>query len=108
MNRISKPDLVDLLRISDRRRWLHPRIRYASIRSKPDLLKDLRKHFREVLPPDRPNILQFQHALRHVPVIEYDLQKKCFLFDGTLVDAPKTSREKPTFVIRKEKVTLTF
>ena len=108
MNRISKPDLVDLLRICDRRRWIHPRIGYASIRSKPELLKDLRKHFREVLPPGRPHILQFQHSLRHVPEIEYDLKKKFFLFDGTRVDAPKTSRERPRFVIRKGKVTLTF
>ena len=108
MNRISKPDLVDLLRISDRRRWIHPRIRYASIRSKPELLKDLRRHFREVVPAGRPHILQFLHELRNVPEIEYDLAKKYFLFDGTRVDAPKTSREKPKFAIRKGPVTMTF
>ena len=108
MKNISKPHLVDLLRIFDLKRWIHPRIRYASIRSKPELLKDLRKHFREVLPPGRPHILQFQHSLRHVPEIEYDLKKKFFLFDGIRVDAPKTSRERPTFVIRKGQVTLTF
>ena len=45
MQRISKPDLVAFLRIRDHRRWLCPRIRYASIRSKPELLADLRRFF---------------------------------------------------------------
>ena len=105
MNKISKPDLVDLLRISDRRRWIHPRIRYASIRSKPELLKDLRRHFSEF---PRPGVLEFRHTLRNVPLIEYDLKKKFWRFDGIRVDAPKTSREKPKFEIRKGPVTMTF
>lgn len=105
MNRISKPDLVDLLRISDHRRWIHPRIRYASIRSKPELLADLRRHFQEQL---RGHVLLFLHDLPRVPTIEYDLRKKCFLFDGTHVDAPKTSRERPKFHILRESVTLSF
>ena len=45
MERISKPHIVDLLRIFDRRRWFIPRIRYASVRSKPELIKDLKKYF---------------------------------------------------------------
>ncbi len=45
MERISKPHLVDLLRIFDKRRWLHPRILYASVRSKPELIADLKKIF---------------------------------------------------------------
>jgi len=45
MQRISKPHIVDLLRIFDRRRWFVPRIRYASVRSKPELIKDLAKYF---------------------------------------------------------------
>ena len=41
MNQISKPHIVDLLRIFDKNRMISPRIRYASVRSKPELLKDL-------------------------------------------------------------------
>ena len=41
MERISKPHIVDLLRVFDRKRWIQPRIRYASVRSKPELIKDL-------------------------------------------------------------------
>ena len=43
--KLTKPSLVDLLRMCDRNRWCTPRIRYASIRSKPELCKDLLKHF---------------------------------------------------------------
>ena len=45
MNAISKPHLVDLLRIFDKRRYITPRIRYASVRSKPELIRDLERHF---------------------------------------------------------------
>ena len=45
MNQISKPHIVDLLRIFDKNRMISPRIRYASVRSKPELLKDLAHHF---------------------------------------------------------------
>ena len=46
MNQISKPHIVDLIRIFDKNRYINPRIRYASVRSKPELLNDLRMHFR--------------------------------------------------------------
>ena len=45
MNAISKPHIVDLLRIFDKRRYITPRIRYASVRSKPELIRDLERHF---------------------------------------------------------------
>ena len=45
MNHISKPHIVDLLRIFDKRKFFVPRIRYASVRSKPELLKDLKYYF---------------------------------------------------------------
>ena len=41
MNAICKPHIVDLLRIFDKRRMVTPRIRYASVRSKPELIADL-------------------------------------------------------------------
>ena len=84
MQKISKPDLVDFLRISDHRRWLFPRIRYASIRSKPELLLDLRKHFAEKL---GKNVLEFlprnPKVRARLPQIQYDFRAKTFLFDGT-------------------------
>ena len=109
MDKISKPDLVDFLRISDHSRWLHPRIRYASIRSKPNLLDDLRIHFDEKV---QKNIVEFvplfPAKLRGVPRIEYHLTEKTFLFDGERIDAPKKSREKVVFRFSRVPVTLTF
>ena len=106
MQKISKPDLVDFLRISDHRRWLCPRIRYASIRSKPELLADLRQHFEERL---KKNLLEFvpRNSRLVLPRIQYDLKAKTFLFDGQLVDVPKKSREKVKVSFRGP-VTLTF
>ena len=106
MHRISKPDLVDFLRISDHRRWLCPRIRYASIRSKPELLADLRSHFEEKLVG---HILEFvpRNSRLLLPVIQYDLKKKEFRFDGIFVDVPKKSREKVRVTFRGP-VTMTF
>ena len=107
MNKISKPDIVDLLRISDHRRWFSPRIRYASIRSKPELLADLRVHFSERL---RGHILEFvpRNPRLRVPPLSYDLKKKTFLFDGVVVDVPKKSREKVKVSFVKGPVTVTF
>lgn len=106
MQRISKPDLVDFLRISDHRRWLTPRIRYASIRSKPELLEDLRRHFDEKLVghllefvPRNPRLL--------LPLVQYDLKQKVFLFDGKFCDVPKKSRERVKLSFGGP-VTLTF
>ena len=105
MNRISKPDIVDLLRIADRMRWFNPRIRYASIRSKPALIGDLKRHFAEFL---LGPLLEFlpKHAMQQVPRIVYDLKRRKFLFDGEVMDVPKYSRERPRFSIRREKVTV--
>ena len=104
MQRISKPDLVDFLRISDHRRWLCPRIRYASIRSKPELLADLRRFFAERL---RGRVLELtpRSALlrRRLPRICYDFGAKTFLFDNAVVDVPKKSR-----VTFSGPVTMTF
>ena len=107
MNSISKPDIVDLLRIADHKRWFTPRIRYASIRSKPELLKDLCVYFLVRKAGKRLKFLPKRYLFA-VPVLEYDLVAKRFLFDGELVDIVKTSRERPTFSIRREKVTVQF
>ena len=49
MNKISKPHIVDFLRLADQKKWFSPRIRYASVRSKPELIADLRHRFRDHL-----------------------------------------------------------
>ena len=93
MNAISKPHIVDLLRISDQRRWLWPRIRYASIRSKPTLLADLRTHFREKVTAGVLELIPRNGRLK-LPRIQYDYRTKRFLFDGKPIDVPKVSRKR--------------
>ena len=104
LENICKPQIVDFLRVCDRRRWVFPRIKYASVRSKPTLLSDIRRHFREeslgptrlLLVPERP-----------IPVrIEYDFPSKEFLFDGQPIDLPVYA--KPTFRILRGPVTVHF
>ena len=108
MDKICKPHIVDLLRISDQKRWLWPRIRYASIRSKPTLLQDLRAHFREEL---RGRVLHLVPRVSHlvqIPEIAYDFGRKKFLFDGKPIDVPRMSRAKVRFSVTPGPVTLTF
>ena len=109
MNQISKPHIVDLLRIFDKNRMISPRIRYASVRSKPELLKDLAHHFdtcqvgnQIVFKPRK------QHHFRGVPTIHYDLKEKQFFFDGKGVNVPEQSRARPVLHVRKGPVTVTF
>ncbi len=107
--KISKPHLVDLLRLSDRNRWLFPRIRYASVRSKPELITDLMIHFRLLELKKRLVFLPKRrlHASA-IPQIEYDLVLKRYLVEGVPQDIPKLSRKKPSFSISNRQVTLTF
>ena len=109
MEQISKPELVDFLRISDRKRWCFPRIRYASIRSKPMLLTDLRRHFLEKWDGKQLLLLVPRNSLlNHVPCIHYCFSKKTFLFDGRHIDVPRASREPLKFSVSREPVTLVF
>ena len=109
MNQISKPHIVDLLRIFDKNRMISPRIRYASVRSKPELLKDLAHHFDTSQEGDT---IMFkprkQHHFRGVPLIKYHLGEKQYFFDGKAVNVPEQSRARPVFQIRKGPVTITF
>ena len=105
MNGISKPHLVDLLRIFDKRRYISPRIRYASVRSKPELIRDLCRHF-EVIPEKGVIRLQPIKTLCEVPVIRYHLKEKHYTFDGDPVDVPRQSREKIRFQISHVPVTI--
>ena len=45
MQDISKPRIVDFLRTCDKLNWVHPRIRFASVRSKPELIEDIEMNF---------------------------------------------------------------
>ena len=108
MEKISKPNLVDLLRLSDRERWFTPRIRFASVRSKPELIADLRRLYTDVR---KAGLVQFRPRLKlpnHVPSIVYSPKLRTFLLNGKVIDVPKVSRAKPAFSIRYEKCTLVF
>ena len=105
LNKISKPHLVDLLRMSDRERWLMPRIRYASVRSKPELIQDLKLHFRVGLVPGNRLLFEPLRA-RNLPEICYCLTTRQYHLEGVPADIPRISRTKPVFSIRYEKVTL--
>ena len=105
MNAISKPHIVDLLRIFDRRRYICPRIRYASVRSKPELIRDISRHFVMSKDADVVTLTPFK-TLCEVPVIRYHLKEKHYSFDGLTVDVPRQSREKVRFRISRVPVTI--
>ena len=104
MNKISKPHIVDFLRLADQNKWFSPRIRYASVRSKPELIADLRHRFRDHLR------IQFfpLHPNACLPDIAYCLDRRKFLLDGSPVNVPKVSRDRPGFSIDHRAVTLDF
>ena len=101
MNQISKPHIVDLLRIFDKNRMISPRIRYASVRSKPELLRDLAHHFSTCQDGQRIIFQPRKKHFRGVPTIQYDLKEKQFYFDGRSVNVPEESRARPVFEIRR-------
>ena len=108
MNQISKPHLVDLLRIFDRRKFFVPRIRYASVRSKPELLKDLHRHFRTRLTKTNVEFIQKTTVSTSVPTIRYHLTERKYYFDEVVVDPPTHCRHLPAFQIQNSPVTLYF
>ena len=108
MEKISKPALVDLLRLSDRERWFCPRIRFASVRSKPCLIADLRELYTDVREGERIRFRPRRPLPQHVPAIEYDVKLRTFLLDLVVMDVPKISREKPSFSVRRERYTMVF
>ena len=104
LNKISKPHLVDFLRMSDHERWLVPRIRYASVRSKPELIQDLQNHFRVDLRDSRLVFLPLR--ARNLPSIYYCLKTRQYHLDEVPADIPRMSRKKPVFSISHKKVIL--
>ena len=107
MEKISKPHIVEFLRLCDRNHWLHPRIRYASIRSKPQLLADIKKHFRA---RRKGTLLLFHqtHRLPTVPKISYHFVQKRFLYDGKPIALPTRCQEQTRFHIVRAPVVVVF
>ena len=108
MNNISKPHLVDLLRIFDKRKYFVPRIRYASVRSKPELLKDLANHFTTDVTDTEVVFKPKASVPKTVPAIRYNLSDRKYYFDSVEVDVPTHSRVMPMFEIRHVPTTLYF
>jgi len=108
VQRISKPHLVDFLRMCDKNRWCSPRIRYASIRSKPELCTDILHFFTFDLLTDQRIKVTPLRRIRGFPNLEYDLKQRAFLVDGKLHDFPRISRQKPRFSLVRGPVTLLF
>ena len=107
INVISKPLIVDLLRTFDKNKWLSPKIRYASVRSKSDLIKDLKRHFTFEQHKKLIRFLPKACKPRH-PVIEFDLRTRLYSFDGRPLDVPEVSREVPPFEFRHGNFVLFF
>jgi len=108
MEAISKPHLVDLLRTFDRRRWVVPRIRYASVRSKGELIEDIRRHYRDSRTGQYVRFEPVRKALRLMPAIVYHLATRRFLLDGAVVDLPRKSRQPLRCSIERRRVTIRF
>ena len=105
--KLTKPSLVDFLRMCDKNRWCCPRIRYASIRSKPDLCADLMKFF-TFEACDGFILIDSHRDLPSFPDLKYHLKSRRFWKDGVAFDAATVSRERPRFRWVKKKVTLHF
>ena len=107
VQKLTKPSLVDLLRMCDKNRWCCPRIRYASIRSKPDLCADLLKFF--TFQSDGEFIqIQSLRDLVNFPRLKYHLKTRRFWRNGIPFDAATVSRERPAFRLERKTVTLNF
>ena len=105
LNTISKPLLVDLLRTFDRNKWLTPRLRYASVRPKSELIKDLNRHF--IVKRKKKKILMTpRREQSRLPVIVYDSKKKAFVIDG--VPQMNSAHQKPQFRFLKGPYVLYF
>ena len=68
-----------------------PRIRYASVRSKPELLRDLSRHFTTIVEDEVVRFIP-RVPVRDLPEIQYNLDRKKFYFDKDPVDVPTQSR----------------
>ena len=100
MEKISKPELTNFLRYLDKKKLLFPRIRYASVRSKSEILQDMKKQFFARVIEGR--IFFVPKRTRMFPEMYYDLSLKRFSVNLKGYD------QKPKFVIKRVPVTVTF
>ena len=107
INAISKPLIVDLLRTFDKNKWISPKIRYASVRSKNDLIKDLNRHFSFEKSKHTITFLPKAEKPRH-PRIQFDLETRLYSFDGRALDVPEESRAVAPFLFRYGNFVLFF
>ena len=108
MQRISKPHIVDLLRYFDNNRMFLPRIRYASIRTKPALIKDLSKYFTAKA---RNGFVKFRLRTSYpfvIPRIIYHLKEQRYYLNGDPVKLPRALEKGPMFSIARGSVTVYF
>ena len=107
MEQISKPHIVAFLRMVDRHKWVHPRIRFASVRSKPELIADIGRAFAVNRSGDRFSFVPRAKSYRG-PHIQYDLGNRRYLLDGKPRDFPRESRCLPRFDIERGRFHLDF
>ena len=105
--RITKPNLVNFLRICDKKRLTVQRIRYASIRSKGALIKDIMRYFYGTQNDSIITIRSKDHNPRFLE-LEYCTERRSFLREGRPFDCEVVSRKKPEYQIEHKKVTLNF
>ena len=107
MQDISKPRIVDFLRTCDKLNWVHPRIRFASVRSKPELIEDIEMNFTVDREGSFINIVP-RKSSRRIPSIQFDLDSRQYLLDGEYHELQKESRRRPEFSISHEETTIEF
>ena len=107
MQYISKPRIVDFLRTCDKLNWIHPRIRFASVRSKPELIEDIERNFDISKQDNFINIVPRRRS-RRIPAIQYDIDLRQYLLDGVYHELQKESREQPKFSILRRKTKICF
>ena len=100
MEKISKPELTNFLRYLDKKKLLFPRIRYASVRSKSEILVDMKKQFHARVIMNR--IVFSPKRARVFPEVYYDLTLKRFSVNL------EGYADIPQFSIKRGPVTVTF
>lgn len=105
--KITKPNLVNFLRICDKERLTVRRIRYASIRSKGSLIRDIMNYFQATFYGTTISILSKYRNPRFAP-LGYCTDRRTFLRDGVPFDCEIVSRKKPQYSIEYKDVTLHF
>ena len=111
LTNIAKPAIVELLRLFDENQWVVPRIRYASVRSKPELIEDIQRHFRasirEGMVHLSPNHCKLR-SLERVPPIWFDLARRRWFVRGEQLPPVRVRKELLGFRIWRKRCTLRF